>query len=296
MNLNNFENQIRKTGFDLEYRISRALDAAAWNVINNKYYVDDHEESIREIDLVAYKVEKVRHLTLYTTLIISCKKNDSWIWGLLAKDGNPKAVNIDRWPLHIWTNDKALDFQFRQKNANKKYHEDVQHAGVVEAMRSPAADIFAFQEMNRETGSPQNDKSIFAAITSLMKAQAYELTALPTRKKDPAIYQFNLMSVVDTDLVRLHFSDTGVNATSVDTDHYIARYIIQKKETFARIHFVKAEKFGHVLSDYGRLHEANCQLASSMCDAFYLDVFADWRRTQVFLEDFRRSEERRVGK
>ncbi len=37
--------------------------------------------------------------------------------------------------------------------------------------------------MNRVSGAPHNDKNIFSAVTSLMKAQAYELGALSHRKK-----------------------------------------------------------------------------------------------------------------
>ena len=53
-----FETEIRKTGFVLESRITRILQKASWSVISNKYYVDDASETVREIDLVAYKVNK----------------------------------------------------------------------------------------------------------------------------------------------------------------------------------------------------------------------------------------------
>ena len=54
MDLAKFETQIQKTGFDLENRTAQALRTAGWTVISNKYYVDDFEESVREIDLIAY--------------------------------------------------------------------------------------------------------------------------------------------------------------------------------------------------------------------------------------------------
>jgi hypothetical protein len=288
MNLNAFEQQIKKTGFVLEYHVGHMLEAAGWNVINNKYYIDDHEESVREIDLVAYKVGKVQHFSVYTTLIISCKKSEASVWALLSKDINLRAVNIDWWPLHVWSNDKAMDYQFLQENAKKNYHKGAMDFGVTEVLRAPSASIFAFQEMNRESGSPQNDKAIFSAITSLMKAQAYEISSLPRRKKNPSIYQFNLLSVVDADLIRLHFDGANITATQVKSEHYIARYIIQKQETFARIHFVKASDLGELLDDYGRLHNANCNLTSSLCSDFYAGIIADWKRTAVLLEQFRK--------
>jgi hypothetical protein len=48
-----------------------------------------------------------------------------------------------------------------------------------------------------------------------MKAQSYELEALPQRKKAPSVYQFNLLTVVDTDLIRLHFQDGGIQPSTV---------------------------------------------------------------------------------
>jgi hypothetical protein len=287
MNLSTFKKQIEKTGFCLEYRVGQSLEAAGWNVINNKYYLDDRDQNVREIDMVAYKVATIQHFAVYTTLIVSCKKSDSSVWALLSKNVNPRAVNVDWWPLHIWTNDKAIDYQLAQENARRKYQEDVATAGAANVFAMPTVDIFAFQEMNRESGAPQNDKAIFAAVTSLMKAQAYELNALPKRRKAPAVYQFNLLSVVDTDLVRLHFSNSEVSASPVDNEHYIARYIVGNKETFARIRFLTVAGFAGSLSEYATLHRANCGLTSALCDAFYDNILSDWSRARVFMDDFR---------
>ena len=38
--------------------------------------------------------------------------------------------------------------------------------------------------MNKVSGLPKNDQAIFAAMTSLVKAQAYELSFLPGPKAD----------------------------------------------------------------------------------------------------------------
>lgn len=117
--------------------------------------------------------------------------------------------------------------------------------------------------MDKQTGAPRNQANIFNSLTSLMKAQSYELTSLPQRRKEPAIYQFNLLSVVDSDLVRLHFKGTAVTATEVDSEHYIARYIIRRTPTVSRIRFLRAQAFEKTLPDYDRLHSANCKWFSS---------------------------------
>jgi hypothetical protein len=86
MELKNFEKQITKTGFPLEHKIGEILRSSGWIVINNRYYVDDQEESIREIDLVAYKVRQVQHFKVFTTLIISCKRKASKMFGRYLRE------------------------------------------------------------------------------------------------------------------------------------------------------------------------------------------------------------------
>lgn len=52
--LSTLEKQIEKTGFVIETPMARQLKEAGWTVNSNRYYVDDAEENVREIDLVAY--------------------------------------------------------------------------------------------------------------------------------------------------------------------------------------------------------------------------------------------------
>jgi hypothetical protein len=286
MNPKLLEEQIRKTGFVLENQVAQDLKTAGWTVISNKYYVDDFEDSVREIDLVAYQVQKVQHCDLFTVLVISCKKSAANIWALLARDANLKDPNSDWWPLHAWSNDKAVTFQLGEPAAGRKFHEAVRAFGVEEAFVHPAVEVFAFQEMDGKSGAPQNDKPIFAAVTSLMKAQAYELGALPLRKKSPSVYQFNLISVVDAEMARLMFQGDKITCESIDSEHYLARYIVKKKETFSRIRFVNSKVFADGLADYGRLHRASAQWFDSQCNAFYDDIVNDRRRYSVLLPEF----------
>ena len=281
-----YSSEIRKTGFVLENEIAQSLKTTGWTVISNKYYVDDSEETVREIDLVAYRTSRIQHFDVYTVLIVSCKKSDSNAWALLARELNLKDPNSDWWPLHAWSNDKALASQLAVTGKTKTYHEAARANGVVDALSLPEVEVFAFQEMDKTSGKPQNDKPIFTAVTSLMKAQAYELAALPARKKAPSVYQFNLLSVVDTDLVRLMFSGQQIVQSEISTEHYLARYIVRKREIFARVRFVQANAFATVLEDYGRLHHANCGWFGGECNAFYNGILDDWRRTEVLLDDF----------
>ena len=122
--------QIAKTGFVLENRIAQLLKAAKWTVISNRYYVDDAQESVREIDLVAYQTSKVQHFDVYTTLIISCKKSETNLWALLARDINLKDPNSDWQPLHAWSNDKAITHQLASSDVAKRYHDSAIKFGV----------------------------------------------------------------------------------------------------------------------------------------------------------------------
>jgi hypothetical protein len=145
--------------------------------------------------------------------------------------------------------------------------------------------------MNRESGGPQNDKAMFSAVTSLMKAQAYELAALPERKKEPVIYQFNLISVVDADLVRLHFAKDQITEIETESEQYIARYIVRRKETFSRVRFIRANRFAHLLEDYSRLHSANCGWLATLHSSFYQDVMGNTKKIEVLIKEFRETVE-----
>ena len=215
-------------------------------------------------------MKKVHDLRVVTTLIISCKKSEKNVWALLSRNRDRKDPNAEpKW--------------------REQYHLRARNLGVTRALADPEVNIFAYQEMNRDSGAPQNDKPIFASVTSLMKAQSYELDALPQRRKTPAVYQFNLLTVVDADLVRLHFDGPKVVASPVTDEQYVARYIIKKKEMFARIHFVNIHEFPKVLEDYGRLHVANGTIFPEDKEAFYRDILTDPDRVSVFAEDFRRT-------
>ena len=138
-----------------------------------------------------------------------------------------------------------------QDGWQKAYCDHASARSVGMALSAPDVEIFAFQEMSKTSGSAQNDRPIFDSITSLMKAQAYELSCLPSRKKDSSVYQFNLVSVADTDLVRLHFQDNGeVEESPVESERYIASYIVNRERTSAAIRFVRASAFPPAINDY----------------------------------------------
>jgi hypothetical protein len=282
VSLQQLEVQVKSTGFPLENDITRILKSARWTVISNKYYVDDQEGTVREMDLIAYKATKAKHLDVYTTLIISCKKSETDLWALLARDIDLTNPNMDWRPVHSWTNDPALEYQIKLPTWAKSYYSSVANLGIQEALRIPSSDVFAYQEMDSFTGAPHDSKKVYSSITSLMKAQSYELNALPQRKTTPAVYQFNLISIIDGRLVKINFEEPSANASDTNSEHYVARYILHEKETFSRIHFVRADNFETILKDYDKLHNANCVLLEKQYDAFYFQIEKDPRRLEIF--------------
>lgn len=234
MNLDKFSRGISKTGFVLENRIANELKKHGWTVISNKYYEDDFEDKVREIDLIAYKAGSVQGFDVYTCLIISCKKSETNTWALLCRDLNLKDPNLDIRPFHSWSNLASIKFQLSRSNNAHEYYAHIAKLRAGNALADPKYEIFAFQEMDSKDGSPKNDKAIFDSITTLIKAQAYEMAVLPERKKAPCVYQFNLISVVDADIVRLNFKDEIITSELTTSEQYVSRYILKRKQSFSK--------------------------------------------------------------
>ncbi|OUL35922.1 hypothetical protein BV372_09370 [Nostoc sp. T09] len=289
MNLDKFKENICKTGFELEFRISETLRNNGWTVINNKYYIDDYEDKVREIDLIAYKASKVQDdFIIYTTLVISCKKSEKNLWALLSKNLDVKDPNLELKPVHIWTNNKVLNFIISHENFKDKYYSYIETKNIKSAIKVPEFHIFAFQEMDIQEAKPKNDSAIYDSITSLMKAQSYEMNSLIERndKRPNTIYQFNLLSLIDSKLIRIHFEETNINASEIQEDNYIARYIIKKEQTFASIHFIQASAFKEKLNQYDNLHNENCLFFREHYNLFYTDAAINNHKNILFFDVF----------
>ena len=73
--------------------------------------------------------------------------------------------------------------------------------------------------------------------------------SLETRKKNKCIYHFNLLSIIDSDLIRLNIIGDEINQEEVETEQLVARYIIKKKEQFLEFVFLKQIFFQNILLD-----------------------------------------------
>lgn len=281
-----FEKNIEKTGYVLEFKVSSLLREHGWSVINNKYYLDDVQPTVREIDIVGYKAKIFSNFTIYTVLIISCKKSEENSWALISKDRDDKDPNIKWYPIHVWTNNKVIDFILNISSFQEKYFEFVRSRQLFAQIFAPTSHIYAFQEMNKISGAVKNDKNIFSSITSLMKAQGYEISSLIKRKRESCIYQFNLLSIVDTDLLEIYLNEIGPNAKKIDDAKYIGNYIINNQETCAKIHFISYPALKSFIDYYDNLNKCNLDFFETHYESFFENVMLDHKKIQVFIKEF----------
>lgn len=287
MDLEKIEKNICKSGFKLEHEIASILRDEGWTLISNRYYLDDHEESVREIDILAYKCKITPNFSIYTAIIISCKKSESNDWAVLSRAIDPNDPNYNWQPFKGFSSVKSILYHLNQSEWAEKYYKRLAPKCPT-ILSLPEVDIFAFQEMSKGNSTCQNDKNIFTSITSLMKAQAYELNSLPARSKNQKlIHQFNLISVIDSDLVRVHFDEGEITATPIESEDYISKYILNKKDAISRIKFVTAKNFSDAIKPYSTLHSENVLFFEELNSSFYESILQAPDRLRVLTPEFR---------
>ncbi|NHB90803.1 hypothetical protein [Photorhabdus cinerea] len=284
MELNIFSKNIKSSGFILENKISSILSSNKWNVINNKYYIDDVAKIAREIDIIAYKAAKIEDIYVYTTLIISCKKNEDKIWALLTKDLNKNDPNIDLEPINNWSNHPIIKHQLTKNNFDKK---SIPTGELYNKLFGTNKQIFAFQEMFKKNGKVDNDKNIFNSITSLMKSQSYEMDSLSKRKKDRCVYFFHLLSIIDSELVLLDFSSEDIRAKEVSSQVYISNYIINGESVSSKINFMTTNGFDKLIINYNQLHKHNCKYTKNCHKEFFNEAFKSFDKRKILTSELK---------
>ncbi|WP_096218242.1 hypothetical protein [Enterobacter kobei] len=277
-----YAENIKSTGFILESKVSDFLNNHGWGVINNKYYIDDVQSVAREIDVIAYKATKVRDVLVYTTLIISCKKNEENVWALLVKKIKPNDPNIDYEPLKNWSNHPILNYEL---NFNNKEKIGVPDGIVYEKIFNVTKNVFAFQEMSKKSGRSNNDKNIFNSITSLMKAQSYELTSLSSRKKERSVYFFHLMSLIDSEMILLDCEGDEIHPSETESHTIISNYIINGESTASKINFMTLNGFLNNEIYYQKLHEHYVTYINKCFSSFYNDAFSNIDKRKILTKE-----------
>jgi len=279
---------IEQTGFPLEHSVVELLRDHRWSVISNRYYLDDVQPAVREIDMVAYKVSNVKDFAVITTLLVSCKKSASNAWALLSRDVDETDPNTDWKPIHVWSSCVESEFLLEETPWRDHYAWAARRTRARGLMGVPEVRVFAFQEMSHPGGKPQNDRAIFQSVTSLLKALAYELGALPERVRDRRIYHFSLLTIVDAPaLLRLHFGKEGAEVAPMTDDVYLADYIVNRERFSARIHFVHLAALESAIEQYDSLHTMNRRFFGSEYEHFYKTVLRERKARRLLMDEFR---------
>ncbi|MFD1357357.1 hypothetical protein ACFQ4X_05540 [Fictibacillus halophilus] len=273
MDFDKIKENIHKTGFVLEYKVTRLLEENGWNVINNRYYLDDVQPINREIDMVAYKVAQIEEIYYFTCLIVSCKKSEKDLWGFLTKDTKENDPNINICPIWNWSNDTILDFMIDQPELEKKVWDLTSSNPHLKFTYGINDQVFAYQQLNKESYKPQNDKDIYNSIVTSIKALEYEKSALDKRIKHKALYNFNILSIFDGDMVKMHFDGDKETTEEIDEIKYLNRLIFNDKEGFYRIHFLKYDELNNYIKHFNELAKWNLDFYSKLITEYYDTVF-----------------------
>lgn len=266
---------IETTGFVLENLITETLAADGWTTIPNRYYIDDASSSVREIDLIAYRASGSDDILCYTALIISCKKSSKNFFSFFTRDKKENDPNVDWDPVKIWTNNKALSYYFRNDNSA----DWVAHCKSTPAYNDSLwvrRQMFASQEIDKKTGKVDNDTNIFNSISSLMKAQHYEIKSLNNgRAKKQCAYSIHLITIADTEMYTAHFSDGKRVVSPMKNENFVYNYIVGSSNVSSQIRFAHKDEIKSISSSYRRYHTEWTVYALRKIKDFYGDILGD---------------------
>jgi hypothetical protein len=288
--LEKYKAGVLSTGFPLEFQVGKAFQRHGWSTINSKYYVDDVHRVAREIDVIAYKVAVHADVEICTAIIISCKKNEKNAWSLIAQERNKKDPNTNWFPLHAWTNQEVLRYVLEKNAWSQQYVREAFSTGFYKTIIHPEDHIFAFQELCTTHGTAKDDKAIYQAVTSLMKAQGYEKASRKKKCEEDSrkrLYNFSLLSVINGELLVAKLNedfvgdvDASIGKTNLAT--YIGNYIIDQSEIVARVNFVTFDALDDVIYAFDEMHKYDTTFFQGRIDEYFKDPFTDEAASNVF--------------
>jgi uncharacterized protein (UPF0335 family) len=283
----NIRKAINKTGFILENDVIKILENENWNTINNRYYIDDITSSPREIDIVAYKANEHENILYYTALIISCKKSEQNSWVFLTRNINNNDPNIDFFPIEYWSNSRILNSMDSEEKYRDYIEKNVNKLNHYKSIFGIKKNIFAFQEVNIKNSTPQNDKKIYESIISTIKAMEYEKKSLNKRKKNPTVFNFHLLTIIDGDTYEF---DVNRDSKVVESNHikYLNRFIVNNDDKFHMIHFINYKNLKSVLTKINQLHTENSKFHSDIIDKYKSEFLISYTLRNIFKEEIQK--------
>lgn len=279
---------IKKTGFVLENKITDILEANDWNVINNRYYIDDVTGSQREIDILAYKPHLVEDICIYTSLLVSCKKSEKNAWVFLTKPINIDNPNFDYFKISNITNLKIFTHYKYDNQIKKAVRKNLHTLQFLDEIYNLDRNVYGFQEIDLNKGTPQNDKRIYESIASTIKALAYELQAIRQRRKQAVLYNFNLLTVFEGRMIEAFYRKKNKpEIDDVKVLKYLNRFIINKKDDYYRIHFIKYDHLQDYLDNFNQLHEWQKQFYSNIFSKYQSSFLSDYALRNLYRDEIK---------
>jgi len=262
-----------KTGFMLEHDVASIFENSGWTVIHNRYYLDDVQAIQREIDLLVYKVSKYEDTSIFTTIIISCKKSSFKDWVFLTRDAKGTKVNLNTEPFTYWSNDDVVNYQLAGRKISEINLLDQKRASRFKKLFKYDKVVYGFREYDNKkvNNKLENDTGIYDSIISLIKSQSFELDSLPTRRKNGNYYyNINLLAIADVNrFIEIECRENETKEKQVDRIIYVNRFLVNRQQHNARVVFTRFENLKRIVSDFDFLHEANCKIVSTGTSNFY---------------------------
>lgn len=258
---------LEATGFVFEYQVAESFRQAGWTVIVGRYYVDDVDQKARELDLIAYKIKKSNDFDVVTSILISCKKDAENSWVVMSMPRPTQDLNINWNPVHYWTNNKLLDAYLKSKSWTESYINE--NKFLEENISGIARQAFAFQLISKKTQKTNNDRPVFQSITDLLKALSHEMSILPNRMKQPRVYNFNLLTVLDADLFEVGYETDTPTISQIGHFRHVARYIVNKHDLIARVNICNKTELDKLIAAYD-------------CMAAYNNLFFNKKLTESY--------------
>lgn len=295
---------IKSSGFPLEHYVDGILRKHDWQTITNRHYIDDVKGVEREIDIIAYKVEKddVEKIEYITSLIISCKKSSASKWCFLTRDANHNDVNTDWTPYHYCTNDKVLSYM--TKNHREIIIDRYLDHRAIKHLYNFDKRVFAYQVLTenitkvKEKNRTKEERHwVIAKNEALHDSIITPIKALDMEKRSRIehhnnrpynrYYTFHILSIFDGDMIQSHLDKDGeIDSTDITHINYLNRHIVNKIDDFYIVNFIKKDIFDYRLRLFDYLHQENARTLPKLVNAFYKDIFKHRDRVGMFWEEF----------
>lgn len=278
---------IQTTGYPFEHTIALALEADNWSILQNRYYLDDVTEAPREIDILAYKFHKLHDITIYTALIISCKKSKDNNWVFLTRPLKRNDPNVEYTPITAYANNKIFKHLNFKNHIKTALAHDSDFEPWLRDVFEANSQIFGFQEVGKRNITVQNDKPIYDSISTLVKALNYEIESIPKRTQAEVIYNFHLISVFDTDGVEMKFGLGEPEISELRKINYLSRFLVNKTQAHHLIRFMNRQTFPEALADYNKLHAWYYDKYSAILSQFHENLHGDSTLRNLYREELK---------